>query len=270
MQQFLPNTYPDGAVNPCPSCPAGFIYLTSGGRSLRNAGQFQIRRRLRDGLTATAQYTLAKATDNTAAFSSAGLSGALVAQNWLDLDAEHGPSSFDQRHLLTLQVQYTTGVGVSGGSLIDGARGSLLKDWTIVANLTTGSGLPLTPVVLAPVRGTGLSGPIRPVYTGADPEAAPGGYYVNPAAFAAPGPGEWGNVGRNSITGPSQFNLNAGVSRTFRMSERLSLDWRIDATNVLNRVTYASLNMLVGSPQFGLPNRTNTMRELQSTVRLTF
>ena len=36
-QAFLPNTYAPGAVNPCPTCPAGFVYLTSGGTSLRNA-----------------------------------------------------------------------------------------------------------------------------------------------------------------------------------------------------------------------------------------
>ena len=31
MQEFLPNTYPAGAVNPCPTCPSGFVYLTSNG-----------------------------------------------------------------------------------------------------------------------------------------------------------------------------------------------------------------------------------------------
>src|SRR5262249_26143779 len=45
IQEFLPNTYPVGAVNPCPACPTGFIYLTSGGSSSRHAGTFQLRRR---------------------------------------------------------------------------------------------------------------------------------------------------------------------------------------------------------------------------------
>ncbi len=56
MQQVLPNTYPAGSGNPCPACPAGFVYLTSTGRSVRNAGQVQLRRRLRNGLTASVQY----------------------------------------------------------------------------------------------------------------------------------------------------------------------------------------------------------------------
>ena len=58
--------------------------------------------------------------------------------------------------------------------------------------------------------------------------------------------------------------------RTFRWGERLNLDWRVDATNVLNRVTYAGVNTIVGSPQFGLPNRANQMRKLQTSLRLRF
>jgi hypothetical protein len=53
--------------NPCQACPSGFVYLTSNGSSTRHAGQLLLRRRLRNGITASAQYTLAKATDDAAA-----------------------------------------------------------------------------------------------------------------------------------------------------------------------------------------------------------
>ena len=162
LQQFLPNTYPAGAPSPCPSCPVGFTYVTSNAASLRNAGQVQLRRRLRNGLTATLQYTLAKATDNASAFvpvasaqgasSTAGLSGATIAQDWLNLDAEQGRSNFDQRHLLTAEFQYTTGMGVAGGALMDGTLGRLFKGWTIASQLTLGSGLPVTPLSLAKIE----------------------------------------------------------------------------------------------------------------------
>ena len=66
MQEFLPNTYPIGAANPCPSCPAGFVYRTSNGNSTREAGQIQLRRRLRSGFTASLDYTYAKAVDDDA------------------------------------------------------------------------------------------------------------------------------------------------------------------------------------------------------------
>lgn len=256
MQEFVPNTYPAGARNPCPTCPSGFVYLVSNGSSLKNAVQLQVRRRLRNGLSALGQYTFSKATDNAPAFTTADLNGAVIAQNWQDLEAEHARSSFDQRHAVTAQVEYS-------------GRG-WLRDWTFTSQLSAGSGLPLTPVYLTPLAGTGLTGAVRGSLTGAPVDDAPSGYYVNPAAFIAPVAGEWGTAGRNSITGPAQFSLNAGVTRTFVLGNRWTADWRIDATNVLNRVTYAGINTIVGSPQFGLPNRANQMRKLLSSIRVRF
>jgi trimeric autotransporter adhesin len=269
IQEFLPNTYPAGAVNPCPACPTGFVYLTSDGSSSRHAGQVQVRRRLRNGLTATVQYTLAKAEDNAASFQGANLNGTAFAQDWTDLDAEWGPSAFDQRHQVTASFQYTTGVGVAGGALVDGWRGSLFKNWTLTSQLTTGSGLPLTPYYLATIPGTGYSGAIRASLTGASTDA-PSGYYLNPGAYTAPSPGTWGNAGRNSVRGPSQFSLNAGITRTFPWGSRINLDYRIDATNVLNRVTYSSVNTLIGSPEFGLPSYANQARKIQTSLRMRF
>jgi len=269
LQEFLPNTYPSGAVNPCPTCPAGFVYLASSGRSTRHAGQIQLRRRLRNGLTATAQYTLSKAMDDAGAFTGVSLTGAAIAQDWQNLEAEWAPSNFDQRHLLTVQFQYSTGVGIGGGTLIDGLKGTLFKGWTVTGQLTTGSGLPVTPVYLTSVAGTGVTGTLRPDVVGAA-DATADGFYLNPSAFAAPASGRWGDAGRNSITGPAQFSLNSGIARNFALGERLSLDWRVDATNILNRVTYTGINTIFGNPQFGLPNRVNTMRKVQTTLRLRF
>jgi trimeric autotransporter adhesin len=270
MQEFLPNTYPSGAVNPCPACPAGFVYLTSNGRSTRHAGQVQLRRRLRNGLTATVQYSLSKAMDDAGAFTGVTLTGGSIAQDWLNLDGEWARSNFDQRHLVTAQFQYTTGVGVAGGALLTGLKGALFKGWTITSQLNAGSGLPLTPIVLNSVAGTAVIGTLRADLTGASDDTLPAGFYANPAAYRVPAVGQWGTAGRNSVTGPAQFGLNAGVTRSFPWGSRLNLDWRVDATNILNRVTYSSVNTIVGSQQFGLPNRANTMRKIQTSLRLRF
>ena len=64
--------------------------------------------------------------------------------------------------------------------------------------------------------------------------------------------------------------MNAGVTRTFQVGDRVNADWRIDAANVLNRVTFASVNTTVGSPQFGLPNLANPMRKIQMSLRFRF
>ncbi|MGH9666182.1 MAG: TonB-dependent receptor, partial [Bryobacteraceae bacterium] len=295
LQEFLPNTFPAGALNPCPSCPAGYVYLASNGNSTREAGQIQLRRRLHSGFTATLEYTFSKSIDDAAALggqggfapvqnsSNPGTGGATVtmaapssaaspqiAQNWLDLSAERGLSNFDQRHLASVQMQYTTGMGLAGGTLVSGWKGTLLKGWTFATQITAGTGPPLTPIYLAPVSGTGVTGTIRPEYTGASLGAAPSGLFLNPAAYAPPAAGEWGNAGRNSITGPAEFTLSASMGRTFRVGDRLNLDLRVDAANALNHVTFPSWNTTVTSAQFGLPMTANAMRSMQTVLRLRF
>lgn len=268
-QQFLPNTYPAGTLNPCPLCPAGFAYLTSNGNSTRQSGQIQLRRRLRGGLGASLQYTFSKSIDD-AAFGGRGQGSAVIAQNWLDLGAERALSNFDQRHQLNFQAQYTTGMGVSGGALMTGWKGRFFKEWTVTTQITAGSGFPLTPVYLAPVTGTGMTGSIRPDVTGASIYDAPPGYSLNTAAYKAPAPGRWGNAGRNSVKGPDQFVMNASVGRSFRMRDRVMLDFRVDSTNVINNATFPSWNTTVNGVQFGLPLAANPMRSFQTTLRARF
>ena len=268
MQMFLPNTYPLGASNPCPSCPAGFLYVTSNGNSTREAAQAQLRRRLHNGLLASVQYTFAKAIDDSTLGGHGG--GTLIAQNWLDLSGERGLSNFDQRHQVTATLQYTTGMGVAGGTLVGGWRGAVFKDWTFVLQPTAGTGMPLTPIYSATVSGTGVTGSIRPDYTGAPLYSATGGRNLNPAAYTAPAADEWGNAGRNSITGPAQFGMNGSVARTFRVTDRWNADLRFDASNALNHVTYPSWVTTSTSAQFGLPMSANAMRALQVTLRMRF
>lgn len=269
MQTFLPNTYPTGAVNPCPACPIGFTYLTSNGNSSREAAQLQLRRRLRSGIAWSADYTFSKSLDD-AALGGRGQGGSLIAQNWLDLSAERGRSTFDQGHLLNVLMQYSTGVGRAGGTLLDGWRGRLFKDWTFTDQITVGSGLPGSPVYIAAVRGTGVTGTIRPEYTGAPLYSGPSGLYLNPAAFTAPLDGQWGNAGRNSINGPMQFALSASIGRTFRINDRLNADFRLDSTNALNHVTYTAWNTNITSTQFGLPVSANAMRTVRANLRVRF
>lgn len=269
LQEFLPNTYPTGAASPCPSCPSGFTYITSNGNSTRQSGSFQLRRRLRNGFLSSATYTYAKSIDDSA-LGGRGTSGSVIAQNWLDLSAERGLSPFDQRHTLAFQTQYTSGQGIGGGTLLSGWRGALLKEWTVATTINVGTGTPLTPQVPVTTGGTGVNGVLRPDVTGVPLFPAPPGDAFNPAAFAVAPSGEYGNAGRDIITGPLHFSLNASAGRTFRLKDRYSLDLRIDSTNAINHVTYTSYITSVG-PQFGLPSTsTNPMRDLITTLRLRF
>lgn len=293
VQQILPNSYPLGEVNPCPSCPSGFVYETSGGNSTRQSAQLQLRRRLRAGFMASLTYTFSKSIDDDAALGGQSHignatqgAGSLqsqtssatapapqapsIAQNWLDPSAERSLSSFDQRHLLNVQAQYTTGEGIEGGTLLQGWRGRWFKEWTLLTQITTGTGLPETPAYPFTVPGTGVVGPLRPSLTGAPIYASNGITHLNAAAYNAPVPGLFGTAGRNSITGPAQFSLDGAIQRTFRPTSRFFLDARIDATNLMNHAVFTNWNATVGNTQFGLPLSTNPMRSLQATFRLRF
>ncbi|MGB6133956.1 MAG: TonB-dependent receptor [Acidobacteriaceae bacterium] len=287
MQEFLPNTYPSGAANPCPSCPAGFVYRTSNGNSTREAGEVQLRRRLRGGLTASVDYTWSKSLDDDSVVGATGHAEAqaafaapsdtstspstnpTVAQNWLDPGAERGLSTFDQRNLVTAEFQYTTGMGLTE-TLLSGWRGTLFKEWTVMTKMTAGSGLPETPELLTAIPGTGVTGPLRPNVTGAPLYKGPAGYFLNAAAYAAPAAGEWGDARRDSIVGPDEFTLDAALARTFRLRSTRNLDVRIDATNPLNHASYTDWNTVVNGTTFGLPAAVNPMRSLQVTGRLRF
>jgi hypothetical protein len=282
VQQFLPNTYAPGAINPCPDCPLGFVYRGSGGNSTRESGQLQLRRRLRSGFTATLLYTYSKSIDDdaqlggqgyvTVSAQNNGSSGttAAIAQNWLNPRAERALSTFDQRQLLNLQMQYTSGEGLGGGDLMSGWRGRLLKEWTVITKVVSGTGLPETPVYLAAVPGTGFDNTIRPNLTGSPIYAFSAGKHLSTAAYTAPASGQWGTAGRDSITGPGQFSLDSSLARTFRPGARFSLDARVDATNLLNHAVFTNWNTTWNSTQFGAPVAANSMRSLQTTLRLRF
>jgi hypothetical protein len=158
----------------------------------------------------------------------------------------------------------------------------VLKRWTVLGQIAAGSGLPETPIYLAAVTGTGVTGPIRPKVTGASVYDAPAGSHLNAAAYTAPLAGQWGDARRNSITGPSTFTFNTSLARTFRLKDRYNLDLRVDSTNLLNHAVFTSwnttlnpssnqaLNPALNSPLFGLPTAANAMRSLQTTMRLRF
>jgi hypothetical protein len=266
LQAFVPNSYPVGATNPCPNCPSSYTYYTSNGNQTRQAGTLQLRRRMHNGFTASLIYTYAKSIDDAATLG--GGTGA-PAQNWLNLEGERGRSSFDQRHNAQISLQYTSGMGAGGGTLLTGWRGKLMKDWTFLDNINLGTGLPLTPTYSGTLGGVSVSS-LRGSYTGADIYAATPGHVLNPAAVTTPVAGQWGNAGIDSITGPAQFSMNASMQRSFRLSDRFTLSLTINANNPLNHVIFTGWNTLITSPQFGTISAANQMRSVTTNMRLTF
>ena len=267
-QQFIPNSVAPGAVES--ALPHSFIYETSGGDSIYHAAQFQLNRRFHSGVMAHASYQFSKSIDD-AGTGGRGQGNTPVAQDWLDLAAERAVSSFDARHNLSMQLQYSTGMGMSGGTLTNGWKGALMKDWTVSGNISLRSGSPFTATVggnRSQVGGTAVANTVRASATGLPVEVS--GMLFNTAAFTEPVAGEWGNAGRNTIPGPTTFSLDGSLGRVFRLGERRNIDLQVQAQNVLNRVTITSWGTVLGSSNYGLASGAAGMRKITVNLRFRF
>lgn len=267
-QQFLPNTTAPGAAEL--ALPHNFVYQASNGNSIYHAAQFQLNRRFHSGFMWRGAYQLSKAIDN-AGTGGRGQGNTPVAQNWLNLSAERALSSFDARHNLSLQLQYSTGMGAAGGTLLNGWRGAMVKDWTVSGSINLHSGTPLTATVggnRSQVKGTAVGNTVRADSTGL-PVGADGSLF-NSAAFAEPVAGEWGNAGRNTIPGPTILSLDSSLGRVFRFGERHSLDLQIQAQNTLNHVTVTGWGTVLGSSTYGLATDAAAMRKVTVNLRFRF
>jgi hypothetical protein len=110
-----------------------------------------------------------------------------------------------------------------------------------------------TPVVNVP--GGGASRNVRrpDVVPGVDPYVRSGGLvYVNPAAFTIPMPGTFGNLGRDALKGPVLAQLALTLDKKFRLTERVNLQFRAEAYNIINDTNFQA-------PGAGQPSLTNAL-----------
>jgi hypothetical protein len=262
-RQFQPWVTPPNA--PKAPYPTGYVYETYGGTSIYHAGSVQLMRRFRAGLSAGASYVFSKSID------SGGAGGTSMVQDWLNFQAERGLSSFDQRHSVNINFSYSTGQGRRGAGLVTGWKGHLIKDWSIMSQIQVRNSNPMTATVGGnQVSAGSVSQTLRADATGTPLSPAPAGKLFNPAAFAVPAPGMWGNAGRNTIAGPMLFSLNGSAGRVFRLGERRSLDIQLRATNALNTVVINRWNTQLNTNTFGQPTGVSGMRSVTSSLRFRF
>jgi len=71
--------------------------------------------------------------------------------------------------------------------------------------------------------------------------------YLNPAAFARPAKGTYGNIGAGNILAPGAVYINAGVTRTFKIREKQRVQFRFEGFNLPNHVNLGPPNGLSGN-----------------------
>jgi hypothetical protein len=249
-----------------------FIWESSGGHSIMNAGNVQLRRRLAHGVSGGLSYTLAKAMDNA---SSLGAGGAVVAQNDKDLGAEWAASSFDRRQQFSGNAYFELPWGPNRRWLNNGgALATLLGEWSAQFTLTLQTGTPLTARVLGAASDLlrGVNGSLRANYNGAPIQLADPTVdeFFDINAFSTPSPGQFGSSSRNLIVGPGSRQLNGLFQRDLRLGGNRALTLQLNAINLLNAVQWAAVDTNINSPTFGQVIAARPMRTMTVTARLRF
>jgi len=267
--QRAPNRTPSGLRIPGVQA---FLWQSSEAASIYHGGTLRLRKRMQKGISVGGSYTYSKSLDNA---SSIGGGGSVVAQNDLDLDAERGLSSFDQRHRGNIDYTIELPFGTNKRWLAQGnAAGKIFGDWTIQGNISARTGTPFTPRVVGAFTdvAAGVNGTLRANYTGApihldDPSV---GRFFNTAAFVAPPPGQFGNARRNSIIGPGGVTVDFALNKSVPLKDTYALNFRMQVSNLLNHANYSAIDTVVNSPSYGRVTSVGTMRRIQFNTQFRF
>lgn len=262
-----------------------FTYESSEGNSVFHAGSVRVRKRLAKGIGLAATYIYSKSIDDA---SSIGGGGVVVAQNPLDISADRGLSSFDQRHKFTGNWTYDFPFGDNRRFLQKGALSHIFGGWQWYGDFTVASGLPFTVRVLGATLDIqrGVSGSLRAnIVPGqsvhlSDPttkEWFNTGAFCQPQTTADPAAtcvnsvdSVFGDAGRNILEGPGQVALDMSLNKTIQIKEFRALDLRISANNIFNMANFTSLGTTVNSITYGEVTGVGNMRRVTVQARFRF
>src|SRR5262249_11203279 len=201
-----------------------------------NSLAVKLTRRLHQGLSVLAGYTLSKSEDNGSGIRTLG-GDTLFPQNSFCLACEWGLSIFDVRHRFVASVLYELPFGNGKPFAQEGIGGAILGGWQISAIVNKSSGFPRN-VTVGTDRSNTAGGQDRPdVVPGQDVDL-PGDQqtiqrWFNTAAYVPQAAGTWGNAGRNTVTGPGITNVDMSIMRNFRMGSKY-IQFRLETFNALN------------------------------------
>jgi len=243
--------YNCGNPNPIFNSIAAQIY---DGWSNYNALQLRFQKRMSHGVNFQVNYAWSKSLD-TGTGNGHG-SGVDIYQNAYVPSANYGLSDFNATSTLTGQVAYELPFGSGRQFALHGPLDQILGGWRVSSVFQWHSGTPFTPVIQSSVAegiDPGLDSSfsagstLYPTVVGNPKVSNPRiGEWFNPAAYADPAYGTFGDSGRNTLIGPRFFNADFSVGKSFRFHERFRLEIRSDMYNLFNHVNYANPDGDVG------------------------
>ncbi|HKD81447.1 MAG TPA: carboxypeptidase-like regulatory domain-containing protein [Candidatus Angelobacter sp.] len=274
------------------------------GFAIYHSAQFTLSHRFQKGLYFQSAYTWSKEIDNVSGSQStdelnatqAGQLGAALANFGNKNPAlNRSIGDFDRRHRLVLSYVYDLPIPKGG---IWGTQA--FQGWTISGINTYQSGLPFSVTDAFGGRafgggtstGTLLCPSISDAYTpgSVQSQIENGLGYLNKVCFApapvvangpagltnpatATTPTGFGTIPRNAFRGPFQQNWDLALAKHFRLHERNSLDFRVDAFNVLNHPSFrqpSSVGITAPSTFGQITSTVNPPRLMQLNVQYSF
>ncbi len=233
-----------------------------------NGLQSSLTRSFTKGWLFQAQYMWGKAISDN---SGSGEGGQI--QDVTCRSCDRGAADYDIRHTFTSNSIYQ----------VPFARNKFYGGWDLSALFTARTGSPLSVLVNRAAANvpSGQTQSQRAHYVGGvDPYMAnpSPGQWLNPAAFVAPANGTYGNAGRNAFRGPGLWQMDMGLTKKIRISERMNLDLRAEAFNLFNRAQFGNPINNISNGTFGRilitandgSTGTGTSRQLQFSLRLNF
>jgi hypothetical protein len=215
----------------------GIDYFCNCADNRYNAMQAKITKRFSDGWSLLAHYTLQRAVFNDA------------EQFFFNRPLNRGREDFDRTHIFVLANTYELPFGHNKRYFSNPSKALnlLIGGFQFNSTTTIESGLPFNVSYDRPQTELD-TGPNRPNLTG-DPATGGGRtQFFNPKAFGRPAAGTFGNLKRNSLSGPGYWRTDASLFKKFAISETKELEFRIESVNVFNHVNLDQPDGFIGDP----------------------
>lgn len=225
-----------------------------------------IEHRFTDGYTILANYTWSKCMSVAPVTSLGGP----VIMNPANPRQDYGPCTYDVPNIANVSLVYQSTFSGHGR-----LASYLLSGWQIAPLMRYSSGLPVNPVTGADNSLTGVNLDRPNVVPGADRYTHAGHtaalfQWVNKSAYTANALGTFGDAGHNSLRTPGYFDLDSSISRTFRATERLNIDARVEGFNVTNHPNFNGPTTNWSSSNFGRITSAQDPRILQGALKVIF
>jgi hypothetical protein len=217
----------------------GTFYLTNNGAgSDYNALQVQFRQPMFHGVQALLNYTFSHSLDNASNDTVQYISSTVIsAAN------DRASSDFDVRHSFSGAVS----IAIPSPTRAKGFS-ALLRNWSTNLVVVARTGFPFNGSISSPVDGSAPRADRvvgHPVWL--SNSGMPGGRSLNPDAFAVTAAGQQGSESRNDIAGFGLTQVDVSLARQFFLTERVHLQFRTDAFNLLNHPNFTNPLALIGS-----------------------